>query len=46
MDLQPRVTARPTADEAAAERAAAALAAHYRITEDEPALNPVISGLV
>ncbi|MBB2795064.1 UNVERIFIED_ORG: thymidine phosphorylase [Rhizobium pisi] len=34
------------ADEAAAERAAAALAAHYRITEDEPALNPVISGLV
>ncbi|ANL32361.1 thymidine phosphorylase [Rhizobium phaseoli] len=34
------------ADEAAAERAAAALAAHYRITEDAPALNPVISGLV
>ncbi|MBX4940221.1 thymidine phosphorylase [Rhizobium binae] len=34
------------ADEAAAERAAAALAAHYRITEDEPALNPVIAGLV
>ncbi|ARM10497.1 MULTISPECIES: thymidine phosphorylase [Rhizobium] len=34
------------ADEAAAERAAAALAAHYRITEDEPALNPVISGRV
>ncbi|ANL44990.1 thymidine phosphorylase [Rhizobium phaseoli] len=34
------------ADEAAAERAAAALAAHYRITEDAPALNPIISGLV
>jgi thymidine phosphorylase len=34
------------ADEAAAERAAAALAAHYRITEDEPALNPVIAGLI
>ncbi|MBY4631102.1 thymidine phosphorylase [Rhizobium croatiense] len=34
------------ADEAAAERAAAALTAHYRITEDEPALNPVIAGLI
>ena len=34
------------ADEAAAERAAAALAAHYSIAEDEPALSPVIAGLV
>ncbi|MBB4480942.1 thymidine phosphorylase [Rhizobium etli] len=34
------------ADEASAEKAAAALAAHYRITEDAPALNPVIAGLV
>ncbi|MBP2442900.1 thymidine phosphorylase [Rhizobium leguminosarum] len=31
------------ADEAAAERAAAALAAHYRITEEKPELPPVIS---
>ncbi|NKM44856.1 thymidine phosphorylase [Rhizobium leguminosarum bv. viciae] len=34
------------ADEAAAERAAAALAAHYRITEDKPELTPVIAGLI
>ena len=34
------------ADEAAAERAAAALAAHYRITEDRPELAPVITGLI
>ena len=34
------------ADEAAAERAAAALAAHYSIAEDEPALSPVIAGLI
>ncbi|ARQ56336.1 MULTISPECIES: thymidine phosphorylase [Rhizobium] len=34
------------ADEAAAERAAAALAAHYSISEDEPALNPVIAGRI
>ncbi|EJZ21978.1 thymidine phosphorylase [Rhizobium sp. Pop5] len=34
------------ADEAAAERAVAALAAHYRITEDEPTLSPVIAGLI
>ncbi|EJB04691.1 thymidine phosphorylase [Rhizobium leguminosarum bv. trifolii WSM597] len=31
------------ADDAAAARAAAALAAHYRITEDSPELTPVIS---
>ncbi|MBX5155660.1 thymidine phosphorylase [Rhizobium sp. NZLR8] len=31
------------ADEAAAERAAAALAAHYRITKEKPELPPVIS---
>ncbi|OWV68795.1 thymidine phosphorylase [Rhizobium sp. R339] len=34
------------ADEAAAERAAAALAAHYIIAEHEPALSPVIAGLI
>ncbi|MGZ2481615.1 thymidine phosphorylase [Rhizobium pisi] len=34
------------ADEAAAERAAAALAAHYLITEEKPQLAPVITGLV
>ncbi|MBB2687148.1 thymidine phosphorylase [Rhizobium sp. H4] len=34
------------ADEAAAERAVAALAAHYSISEDEPALNPVIAGRI
>ncbi|ULR43962.1 thymidine phosphorylase [Rhizobium sp. K102] len=34
------------ADEAAAEKAAAALTAHYRITADEPVLNPVIAGLI
>jgi thymidine phosphorylase len=34
------------ADEAAAERAAAALAMHYRITEDKPELTPVIAGLI
>ncbi|MBB3916943.1 thymidine phosphorylase [Rhizobium fabae] len=34
------------ADEAAAERAAAALAAHYRIAEEKPQLAPVIAGLV
>ncbi|MGO6667109.1 thymidine phosphorylase, partial [Rhizobium ruizarguesonis] len=34
------------ADEAAAERAATALATHYRITEDRPELTPVIAGLV
>ncbi|MBY3243925.1 thymidine phosphorylase [Rhizobium laguerreae] len=34
------------ADEAGAERAAAALAAHYRITEDKPELTPVIAGLI
>ncbi|WHO73356.1 thymidine phosphorylase [Rhizobium sp. BT03] len=31
------------ADDAAAQRAAAALAAHYRITEEQPELSPVIS---
>ncbi|OWV81106.1 thymidine phosphorylase [Rhizobium sp. R634] len=34
------------ADEAAAGRAAAALAAHYSIAEDEPALSPVIAGFI
>ncbi|RUM26735.1 thymidine phosphorylase [Rhizobium vallis] len=34
------------ADEAAAERAVAALAAHYLIAEDKPQLTPVIAGLV
>ncbi|NNG73059.1 thymidine phosphorylase [Rhizobium laguerreae] len=34
------------ADETAAERAATALAAHYRITDDKPELTPVIVGLV
>ncbi|MDC7746312.1 thymidine phosphorylase [Rhizobium binxianense] len=34
------------ADEAAAEKAAAALAAHYRITEDRPEPTPVITGLI
>ena len=34
------------ADEAAAGRAAAALAVHYRITEDKPELTPVIAGLI
>ncbi|ARM86582.1 thymidine phosphorylase [Rhizobium sp. CIAT894] len=34
------------ADEAAAEKAAAALAAHYRITEEKPEQTPVITGLV
>ncbi|MBY3442275.1 thymidine phosphorylase [Rhizobium laguerreae] len=34
------------ADDAAAERAAAAIAAHYRITEDKPELTPVIAGLI
>ncbi|WSG95683.1 thymidine phosphorylase [Rhizobium johnstonii] len=34
------------ADDAAAERAVAALAAHYRITEEKPELTPVIAGLI
>ncbi|MGO7906710.1 thymidine phosphorylase [Rhizobium leguminosarum] len=34
------------ADDAAAERAVAALAAHYRITEEKPELIPVIAGLI
>ncbi|MBA1348773.1 MULTISPECIES: thymidine phosphorylase [unclassified Rhizobium] len=34
------------ADEVAAERAVAALAAHYRITEEKPELTPVIAGLI
>ncbi|NKL53554.1 thymidine phosphorylase [Rhizobium leguminosarum] len=34
------------ADDAAAERAVAALAAHYRITEEKPKLTPVIAGLI
>ncbi|MBX4899369.1 thymidine phosphorylase [Rhizobium bangladeshense] len=34
------------ADEAAAEEAAAALAAHYRIADDKPELAPVIAGLI
>ncbi|EJC82066.1 thymidine phosphorylase [Rhizobium leguminosarum bv. trifolii WSM2297] len=34
------------ADEAAAERAAAALAAHYRITEEKPEQTPVISARI
>ncbi|NKK84241.1 thymidine phosphorylase [Rhizobium leguminosarum bv. viciae] len=34
------------ADEAAAERAAAALAMHYRITDDKPETTSVIAGLV
>ncbi|MGR9248708.1 thymidine phosphorylase [Rhizobium leguminosarum] len=34
------------ADEAAAERAAAAIAAHYRISEEKPELTPVIAGLI
>ncbi|MGO7116390.1 thymidine phosphorylase [Rhizobium leguminosarum] len=34
------------ADDAAAERAVAALAAHYRIKEEKPGLTPVIAGLI
>ncbi|MFF0947485.1 thymidine phosphorylase [Rhizobium leguminosarum] len=34
------------ADDAAAERAVAALTAHYRITEEKPELTPVIAGLI
>jgi len=34
------------ADEAAAEKAAAAIAAHYRITEDKPQQSPVISARI
>ncbi|PDS80790.1 thymidine phosphorylase [Rhizobium sp. L43] len=34
------------ADEAAAEKAAAALAGHYHITEDRPEPTPVITGLI
>ncbi|EJC68920.1 thymidine phosphorylase [Rhizobium leguminosarum bv. viciae WSM1455] len=34
------------ADDAAAERAVTALAAHYRITEEKPELTPVIAGLI